>query len=120
MASESQNVRSPHVDPSLARLFDVERRIEERLREAEREAARRIEEARTSSQQSLAGARAALDAALREAERADLDRHAEALGRIEADRRSRVVALSGMSEAAVERIAREVLAIVLGDDGRRP
>jgi len=120
MASESHSSRSPQVDASLARLFDVERRIEERLREAERDAARRIEEARASSQQSLTDTRAALDAALREAERADLDRHAEALRRIESDRQSRLGALSGMSEAAVERIAREVLAIVLGDDGRRP
>jgi len=120
MASESQSSRSLHVDPSLARLFDVERRIEERLREAERDAARRIEEARTASQQSQTDARAALDAALREAETADLDRHAEALRRIESDRQSRVATLSGTSEAAVERIAREVLAIVVGDDGRRP
>jgi hypothetical protein len=120
MASESQSSRSPRVDPSLARLFDVERRIEERLREAEREAARRVEEARASSEQSLTEARVALDAALRDAERADLDRHAEALRRIEADRQSRLAALSGIAEAEVDRIAREVLAIVLRDDGRRP
>jgi hypothetical protein len=119
MSAESQSSRSPRVDASLARLFDFERGIEDRLRDAEREAARRIEEARASSKQSTSDMRAALDVALREAEKADLDRHSEALNRIEADRQSRAVALSALDEADIDRLARDALAIVLDADGGR-
>ena len=117
MGSESHGSRDPGVDEGLARLIDIERGIEDRLREAERDAARRVEEARASSRQALAEDRAALEAALLEAEKADLDRHADALARIEGGQQARLAALSGLSEAEIDRLAREALALVLRAEG---
>lgn len=120
MGAESQSSRGPRVDATLGRLFDVERQIEDRLREAEREAAHRIEDARASSEQSVAESRSVLEAALREAEKEDLDRHAEALRRIERERQARLRALSSVPDAEVERLAREALTIVLEGGRGRP
>lgn len=117
MGAESRSSRSPHVDATLARLLEVERGIEERLRAAEHEAARRVEEARASSRQALADGRVALEAALQEAEAADLARHADVLHEIEVEHRARMVAISSLSDGDVDLLAREALAIVLGSEG---
>lgn len=110
----------PPLDERLARLLEVERRIEARLREAEEGARRRVDEARAASGRAAEQAQSEIDAAARDEEQADLERHAAELLRVETESAARVRALSALPEAVVEGLARDVVAAVVAGGGTAP
>ena len=106
------------IDETLARLLDVERRLEARVRAAEELARARVAAARAAGED-LPGRDAELDAARAEEEE-ERARHGAALEGIAAETAERVAHLSAVPESVVERLARGVVASVLqGDTGRR-
>ena len=107
-------------DERLDRLLEAEQRVEERVRLAREEARARVEAVRARVRTSDEAERAAAQKAACEDERADLERHAAELARIEREGEERACAIASAGDARIEELARKVLARVLAREEGRP
>lgn len=117
MAARFAEEDGRRIDEGLTRLLEVERRLDGRIRDAEQEARRRVDAARATLARASAEQRAELESLARAEEQADLQAHAETLRRVETERAADLRALSDVSGARVDRIARDILALFIADDG---
>ena len=106
-------------DERLARLVQVEDRLEAKVRQAERVAEAQVESAREAARSLERERLVQVDAAARAEEDADLERHAEQLAQIAMEGAARVARWSNMSEAMVDGLARRAVAILLAREGAR-
>jgi hypothetical protein len=105
-----------HTDERLARLLDVERRLESAAREAETAARSRVAAAREAAQRARLERSTGLESSARTEERLDLDHHAAALREIAQESAARVARLSAIAGDALEGLARHAVAVVLSTD----
>lgn len=113
MAQRSRDPPDTRIDERLARLLEVERRVEARVRVAEEGARARVEAAREASSRAEAAGREALEAACALEEREDRARHAETMRRLAAEGEASLAGLSTPTRERVERLARRALALVV-------
>jgi len=94
-------------DERLARLLEIERRLEARVRDAEEQARARVDGARNAAQQAKPDDSALLEATARTEEDAELARH--------------VARLSSIPGTTIERLALRAIATVLAkEEAGRP
>lgn len=98
------------IDERLQSLLATEQRLEARLREAEVAAAARLQAARHALTNAEHEALSSLDELLREEERVDQAAHEAALRSIEEERAAALEQLTRVDDAALERLAKKVLA----------
>jgi hypothetical protein len=115
----ADQVEAPPADESLARLLEVERGLEARVRDAEAAARSRVDAARESARRAAQERGAGFAAVARAEEKADLERHAAALRDIDAQRNARLALLAGICGETLETLAQRAVAIVLGSAGAR-
>jgi multidrug resistance efflux pump len=108
-------------DERLARLLEIERRLEARVRDAEEQARARVDGARNAAQQAKPDDSALLEATARTEEDAELARHAAELARIAAEGAAHVARLSSIPGTTIERLALRAIATVLAkEEAGRP
>jgi len=105
------------VDERLARLLEVERRLEARVADAEGRATARVAAARDAAQRGKGARGAPLDEALRSEQAEELDRHEAELARIRQECASRVAHLAALPESFVDTLARRAVAGVVESGG---
>ena len=105
------------VDDRLARLLEVERDLEARVREAESAARARVEAVRQAATLGSARRLAEIHEAAQEEERADGERHAAELANIEAEAAAELRRLSSLTDEIIERLALRVYAHVVKGEG---
>jgi hypothetical protein len=111
----------PHTDDRLARLLDVERRLETRVRQAEASAVARVAAAREAAQRAGQARGADFEANALAEEQDDLQRHAAALRDIATESAARIAHLSAITGADLERLALRAVAVVLsGEEATSP
>ncbi len=114
-----REAQEPTIDVGLERLLDAERSVERRIEEARRAAAARVAAARDDATRVAGEAGERLEAAVREEEKIDRERHAEEARRISTETQARVGALARVSDEALDRLARKLVARVVDAGGRR-
>lgn len=105
------------IDERLARLLEVERSLEARVRAAEAAATARVAEAREAARHAERGD---LETAARTEEKEDLDCHAAEQSQIAQESAARIARLSAVTDAVVDWLARRTVAAVLARGARRP
>lgn len=112
----ADRVEAPRTDENLARLLEVERGLEARVRDAEAAARSRVEAARESARRAAQERGADFETEARAEEMADLERHAAALRDIGAERDARLALLASISGEALEALAQRAVELVLGSE----
>ena len=108
------------IDDRLARLLEVERRLEARVRDAEEAARAQVSAAHERAHRAQEDHGAELDAATRAEENEDLGRHAAELRRIAEEGAACVARLSAVPDPEIDRLATRAVATVLAtEEGRQ-
>jgi hypothetical protein len=109
------------VDEKLARLLEVERGLEARVREAEEAAAARVAAARKDALGVEGDRETDVEATARAEAAADVERNGVERRRIEEEGAARVALLAAVPGAVVDRLARRAVAAVLArEEAGRP
>ncbi len=104
-------------DERLARLLEVERRLEARVRAAEDAGKARIAAAREQARRAEQERDAGLETAARAEEGVELERHAAELRKIATEAGARVARLAAVPQSEVDRLASLAVATVLAREG---
>jgi vacuolar-type H+-ATPase subunit H len=105
------------LDERLGQLLDVERRLQQQVEAARLDADRRVADARARSERRRAAAHEAVSRADEEQARLDLEAHRQALAAIDAAHRVALDAITAVSDADIDRLARRALDGVLRPEG---
>lgn len=118
MSRRSRDTLDTRIDERLARLLEVERRVEARVRAAEQEARARVATAQEAVRRAGDDGREALEAAwvLEDAQARAC--HAETMRRLETEGEASLVGLAAPSPERIERLARRALELVVRSDAR--
>lgn len=108
------------IDDRLRALLAVEQRLQQQVADARETARRRVADARAASARLLGEVDATAAVADEEEARRDRDAHERAVRALEERHQAVQAALASVSDQAVDRLARRVLARLLGANGGTP
>jgi membrane protein involved in colicin uptake len=118
MSQRSRDTLDTRIDERLARLLEVERRVEAQVRAAEQEARARVAAARAAVRRADDDGREALEAAWALEDAEARARHAETMRRLEAEGEASLAGLATPSPERIERLAWRALDLVVHSDTR--
>jgi hypothetical protein len=102
------------IDARLARLLDVEQRLEARVRACEQGANARVAAARASAERAEAEARAEIEIAAANEAREEETKHEAAIHGLQDESRARVALLEDLADDAIDRLAQRAMDVLLG------